>query len=147
MSPVLAFVVARGIVDGGALGAASLTPEAIAWWFAPVALAAVAAMLLLEPGRGMPEGHRYRRVAERATTPLLAFMGGLILVGAWTVSHIIVSVIAVTGMVLVEFGKSLPGEHRYRQLADRATFPLVAVAVAVILLSGWRLAEIIGFVQ
>jgi hypothetical protein len=49
-------------------------------------------------------------------------------------------------MVLLELGKSLPGDHPYRQLADRATWPLVALALAVILLSGYRLAEIIGFV-
>ena len=57
----------------------------------------------------------------------------------------LVSLGAVVAMVLLELGKSLPPRHRFRQLADRATWPLVALALAVILFSGYRLAEIIGF--
>jgi hypothetical protein len=52
---------------------------------------------------------------------------------------------AVVAMVLLELAKSLPPGNTFRQLADRATWPLVAFALAVILLSGFRLAEIIGF--
>ena len=58
-----------------------------------------------------------------------------------------VSLAAVVAMVLLELGKSLPRDHFVRRLADRATWPLVALAITVILLSGFRLAEIIGFVQ
>jgi len=58
-----------------------------------------------------------------------------------------VSLATVIAMVLMELGKSLPGDHRYRRLADRATRPLVVLGVTVILASGFRLAEIIGFVS
>lgn len=58
-----------------------------------------------------------------------------------------VSLVAVVAMVLLEFGKSLPPERWFRRLADRATMPLVALSIVVILLSGFRLAEIIGFVS
>ena len=57
------------------------------------------------------------------------------------------SLAAVVAMVLLELGKSLPRDRLVRRLADRATWPLVALAITVILLSGFRLAEIIGFVQ
>ena len=50
-------------------------------------------------------------------------------------------------MILLELGKCLPGDHPYRRLADRATRPLVFSSLAVILASGFRLAEIIGFVR
>jgi hypothetical protein len=58
-----------------------------------------------------------------------------------------ISIAAVPAMILLELGKSLSPEHRFRRLADRATWPLVAVALAVVLSSGFRLAEIIGFVR
>jgi hypothetical protein len=58
-----------------------------------------------------------------------------------------VSLATVVAMVLLELGKCLPGDHPYRRLADRATRPLVVLALAVILASGFRLAEIIGFVR
>lgn len=58
-----------------------------------------------------------------------------------------VSLVAVVAMVLLELGKSLPPGHSFRHLADRATWPLVVLALAVILLSGFRLAEIIGFAR
>jgi hypothetical protein len=58
-----------------------------------------------------------------------------------------VSLATVVAMVLLELGKSLPGDHPYRRLADRATRPLVVLAIGVILASGFRLAEIIGFVR
>lgn len=57
-----------------------------------------------------------------------------------------VSLVAVMAMVLLELGKSLPPDRPLRRLADRATSPLVVIALAVILASGFRLAEIIGFV-
>lgn len=68
---------------------------------------------------------------------------GLALDSLWWLGS--VSLGAVVAMVLLELGKSLPPRHRFRQLADRATWPLVALALAVILFSGYRLAEIIGF--
>ena len=58
-----------------------------------------------------------------------------------------VSLATVVAMVLLELGKCLPGDHPYRRLADRATRPLVVLSLAVILASGLRLAEIIGFVS
>jgi hypothetical protein len=58
-----------------------------------------------------------------------------------------VSLAGVVAMVLLELGKSLPRDRLVRRLADRATWPLVALAIIVVLLSGFRLAEIIGFVQ
>jgi hypothetical protein len=57
------------------------------------------------------------------------------------------SLAAVVAMVLLELGKSLPPEHQFRRLADLATRPLVVVALIVVLSSGYRLAEIIGFVR
>ena len=57
------------------------------------------------------------------------------------------SLAGVVAMVLLELGKSLPRDRLVRRLADRATWPLVALAIIVVLLSGFRLAEIIGFVQ
>jgi hypothetical protein len=57
-----------------------------------------------------------------------------------------VSLGAVIGMVLLELAKSLPPDRASRRLADRATWPLVVLALSVILASGFRLAEIIGFV-
>jgi hypothetical protein len=68
---------------------------------------------------------------------------GLALDSLWWLGS--VSFGAVVAMVLLELGKSLPPGDPFRQLADRATWPLVALALAVILLSGYRLAEIIGF--
>jgi hypothetical protein len=68
---------------------------------------------------------------------------GLPLASLWWLGP--VSLGAVVAMVLLELGKSLPPGDPFRQLADRATWPLVALALAVILLSGFRLAEIIGF--
>jgi hypothetical protein len=56
-----------------------------------------------------------------------------------------VSLGAVVAMVVLELGKSFPPADPFRRLADRATWPLVALALAVIVLSGYRLAEIIGF--
>jgi hypothetical protein len=68
---------------------------------------------------------------------------GLALDSLWWLGS--VSLGAVVAMVLLELGKSLPPGDRFRQLADLATWPLVALALAVILLSGFRLAVIIGF--
>jgi hypothetical protein len=58
-----------------------------------------------------------------------------------------VSIVAVVAMVLLELGKSLPRDHSFRRLADRATRPLVVLALAVILASGFLLADIIGFIR
>jgi len=58
-----------------------------------------------------------------------------------------VSIAAVIAMVLLELGKSLPRDRSFRRLADRATWPLVVLALVVILASGLLLADIIGFVQ
>jgi hypothetical protein len=58
-----------------------------------------------------------------------------------------VSIAAVVAMVLLELGKSLPRDRSFRRLADRATWPLVVLALFVILASGLLLADIIGFVQ
>ena len=58
-----------------------------------------------------------------------------------------VSLAAVVAMVLLELGKSLPRDRSIRRVADRATWPLIVLAITVVLLSGFRLAEIIGFVQ
>jgi hypothetical protein len=57
-----------------------------------------------------------------------------------------ISLATIVAMVLLELGKSLPRHHRFRRLADRTTRPLVVLAIGVILVSGFRLAEIIGFV-
>jgi hypothetical protein len=57
-----------------------------------------------------------------------------------------ISLAAIVAMVLLELGKSLPAEHRFRRLADRSTRPLVILSIGVILVSGFRLAAIIGFV-
>jgi hypothetical protein len=57
------------------------------------------------------------------------------------------SLAAVVAMVLLELGKSVPRDHLARRLADRATWPLVALALIVVLLSGFQLAEIIGFAR
>jgi hypothetical protein len=57
-----------------------------------------------------------------------------------------ISLATIVAMVLLELGKSFPADHRYRRLADRITRPLVVLAIGVILVSGFRLAAIIGFV-
>jgi hypothetical protein len=64
--------------------------------------------------------------------------------GLWWVGP--ASLVAVVAMVLLELGKSLRPDRPLRRLADRATSPLVVIALEVILASGFRLAEIIGFV-
>jgi hypothetical protein len=58
-----------------------------------------------------------------------------------------VSLAAVIAMVLLELGKGLRPDRSFRRLADRATWPLVVLALTVILVSGFRLSEIIGFVR
>ena len=55
-----------------------------------------------------------------------------------------ISLATVVAMVLLELGKCLPGDHRFRRVADRATGPLVVLAIEVIVASGFRLAQIIG---
>jgi hypothetical protein len=82
----------------------------------------------------LPPGHDQRGMDALAALDSLWWLGPL-------------SLAAVVAMVLLELGKSLPPERQVRRLADRATRPLVAVAVLVVLASGYRLAEIIGFVQ
>jgi hypothetical protein len=79
-------------------------------------------------------GHEQKGVDALAASDSLWWLGPL-------------SLAAVVAMVLLELGKSLPPERQFRRLADRATKPLVAVALVVVLSSGYRLAEIIGFVQ
>jgi hypothetical protein len=64
--------------------------------------------------------------------------------GIWWVGP--VSLAVVVAMILLELGKSLKPNRPFRRLADRATWPLVVISLAVILASGFRLAEIIGFV-
>jgi hypothetical protein len=81
-----------------------------------------------------PPGHDQRGVDALAALDSLWWLGPL-------------SLAAVVAMVLLELGKSLPPQRRFRRLADLVTKPLVAVAVVVVLASGYRLAEIIGFVQ
>jgi hypothetical protein len=82
----------------------------------------------------LPPGHDQRGVDVVAASDSLWWLGPL-------------SLAAVVAMVLLELGKSLPPERQLRRLTDRATRPLVAVAVIVVMASGYRLAEIIGFVQ
>ena len=81
-----------------------------------------------------PPGHEQSGLDVVAGSDILMWLGPL-------------SLAAVVAMVLLELGKSLPPQRRLRRLADRVTRPLVAVAVLVVLASGYRLAEIIGFVQ
>ena len=58
-----------------------------------------------------------------------------------------ISLATVIAMVLLELGKCLPGDHLFRRVADRATGALVVLAIEVIVASGLRLAQIIGFGQ
>jgi hypothetical protein len=71
----------------------------------------------------------------------------VVVVGGWRLSPQAVSIVAVVVMIAFELGQSLPAEHRYRQLADGLTAPLVAIAAGVVMLSGLQLAQIIGFLQ
>ena len=98
-----------------------------------MSLQAVAVAVLSLAGV-LPPGHDQRGMDAVAALDSLWWLGPL-------------SLGAVVVMVLLELGKSLPPERRLRRLADRATKPLVAVALIVVLSSGYRLAEIIGFVQ
>ena len=82
----------------------------------------------------LPPGHDQRGVDAAPALDSLWWLGPL-------------SLAAVVAMVLLELAKSLPLERQFRRLADRVTRPLVAVALIVVLASGYRLAEIIGFVQ
>jgi hypothetical protein len=115
------------------------------WWVAPVAVV-VGVATILELAKSLPRENLSRRIADRSTTPLVGLVIGLIVLGGWGVSHVAVSVLAVTAMVLLEVCKSLPQGHQYRQLADDLTTPLVVIAIDVVLLCAWQLAEIIGFV-
>jgi hypothetical protein len=56
----------------------------------------------------------------------------------------LISLATVVAMVLLELGKCLPGDHLFRRVADRATGALVVLAIEVIVVSGYRLVEIIG---
>jgi hypothetical protein len=94
----------------------------------------VVAVAVLSFAGVLPAGHDQGGVDAVAALDSLWWLGPL-------------SLAAVVAMVLLELGKSLPPEHQLRRLADRATRPLVAVALVVVLASGYRLAEIIGFVQ
>jgi hypothetical protein len=98
-----------------------------------MSLQAVAVAVLSFAGV-LPPGHDQRGVDAVAASDSLWWLGPL-------------SLAAVVVMVLLELGKSLPRDRLVRRLADRATWPLVALAIVVVLLSGFRLAEIIGFVQ
>jgi hypothetical protein len=118
----------------------------VLWWVAPAAIV-VGAATVLEIAKSFPRENLYRRIADRATKPLVGLVLGLLVLGGWGVSHVAVSVFAVMAMILFEVCKSLPQEHRYRQLADDLTTPLVVIAIDVVLLCGWQLAEIIGFIQ
>jgi hypothetical protein len=82
----------------------------------------------------LPLGHDQRGMDAVAALDSLWWLGPL-------------SLAAVVAMVLLELGKSLPPERQVRRWVDRVTRPLVAVALIVVLASGYRLAEIIGFVQ
>jgi hypothetical protein len=124
-------------------GVTSLDPF---WWVAQVALVAVVAMLLPVAAELLRSRSRLHQMAEHASNPLVALVLGLIVLGGWRLSQQVVSVVAVAVMIALELGKSLPAEHRYRRLADGLTAPLVASAVVVIVLSGLKLAEIIGFI-
>ena len=127
-------------------GARANVPLDILWWVAPVSIGAVVAMVLLEAAIRLPPEHRLRKIADRAKNPLVAAVLGLIVLGGWLLSPVIVSVVAVASMILFEVAKSLPPDHRYRMTADRITAPLVAMAFLVVVLCGWQVAEIIGFV-
>lgn len=114
--------------------------------WALVAVVVVATLILLEVAKSRPRENPYRRMADMATNPVVGIALGLVVLGGWRVSPVVVSVLAVAAMILLEMGKSLPGDHRHRQLADDLTAPLVVIAFDVVLLCGWQLAEIIGFV-
>jgi hypothetical protein len=94
----------------------------------------VAAAAVLSFAGVLPPGHQQSGLDAVAGSDILMWLGPL-------------SLAAVVAMVLLELGKSLPPQRRFRRLADRVTRPLVAVALIVVLASGYRLAEIIGFVQ
>ncbi len=94
----------------------------------------VVAVAVLSVAGVLPPGHDQLGVDALAASDSFWWLGPL-------------SLAAVVAMVLLELAKSLPLEHQLRRLADRSTRPLVAVAVLVVLASGYRLAEIIGFVQ
>jgi hypothetical protein len=143
---VLAVATARDIGSTVGLGAQADSSIDILWWVAPVSLVAVVAMILLEVGKRVPPTYAIRHIADRATNPLAGVVVGLIVLGGWRLSQVVVSVVVVGVMIVFEFCKSLPAQHRYRQAADKLTAPLAAIAIAVVFLCGWQVAEIIGFV-
>ena len=58
-------------------------------WLEPISLVTVVAMVMLELGKSLPKDYPFRRMADRATRPLVVLGIGVIVTSAFRLAQII----------------------------------------------------------